>query len=351
MADIFISYKKEDAGRVIRIVEGLRAEGFSVWWDHGITPGSSWDQMIQTELSAAKIVVAVWSKMSVSAPWVKEEAMTGKHRGTLVPVRIDDINPPLGFCLIQFADLIDWDGDIEDKHWDFFIESVRATMDGRPVEGLEKPAPKKKNLLPILAAVAVLIGIIGSAGVFAFNSLTMASVERNPDGSTTVSYSREGPAPPGEAEQALFDTAQETALKEDYQDYLRSFPQGYYARQIREEILPLCKPEQRDIWRRQQAGQMLVGVSDTSDAAGNTVTFQDEVKACASAKQNVENDANRYCRGFAAGTDARNAQTAMEWIDCECTTIEATGDVWCKVEPTYSCVWEVKSFEFVEVCA
>ena len=27
MADIFISYKKEDAGRVVRIVEGLRKEG------------------------------------------------------------------------------------------------------------------------------------------------------------------------------------------------------------------------------------------------------------------------------------------------------------------------------------
>ncbi|MEM6625797.1 MAG: TIR domain-containing protein, partial [Pseudomonadota bacterium] len=48
MADIFVSYKKEDAGRVVRIVEGLRAEGLSVWWDHGIAPGSQWDQTIQT---------------------------------------------------------------------------------------------------------------------------------------------------------------------------------------------------------------------------------------------------------------------------------------------------------------
>ena len=39
MADIFISYKKEDAGRVIRMVEALRAEGFDVWWDHGIKAG------------------------------------------------------------------------------------------------------------------------------------------------------------------------------------------------------------------------------------------------------------------------------------------------------------------------
>ena len=41
MADIFISYKKEDAGRVIRMVEALRAEGFDVWWDHGIKAGTN----------------------------------------------------------------------------------------------------------------------------------------------------------------------------------------------------------------------------------------------------------------------------------------------------------------------
>jgi hypothetical protein len=44
MADIFISYKKEDAGRVIRMVEALRAEGSDVWWDHGIKAGSEWDR-------------------------------------------------------------------------------------------------------------------------------------------------------------------------------------------------------------------------------------------------------------------------------------------------------------------
>ena len=61
MADIFISYKKEDAGRVIRMVEALRADGFDVWWDHGIKAGSEWDRSIHKELYAAKVVIAIWS--------------------------------------------------------------------------------------------------------------------------------------------------------------------------------------------------------------------------------------------------------------------------------------------------
>ena len=85
MADIFISYKKEDAGRVIRMVEALRAEGFDVWWDHGIKAGTEWDRSIHKELYAAKVVIAIWSNASVAAPWVKEEATVGKSRGVLVP--------------------------------------------------------------------------------------------------------------------------------------------------------------------------------------------------------------------------------------------------------------------------
>ena len=111
MADIFISYKKEDAGRVIRMVEALRAEGFDVWWDHGIKAGTEWDRSIHKELYAAKVVIAIWSNASVAAPWVKEEATVGKSRGVLVPARIDDVDPPLGFMMIQAADLVDWSGD------------------------------------------------------------------------------------------------------------------------------------------------------------------------------------------------------------------------------------------------
>ena len=88
MADIFISYKKEDAGRVIRMVEALRAEGFDVWWDHGIKAGTEWDRSIHKELYAAKVVIAIWSNASVAAPWVKEEATVGKSRGVLVFIPI-----------------------------------------------------------------------------------------------------------------------------------------------------------------------------------------------------------------------------------------------------------------------
>src|SRR5258705_8324592 len=166
MADIFISYKKEDAGRVIRMVEALRAEGFDVWWDHGIKAGSEWDRSIHKELYSAKVVIAIWSDASVAAPWVKEEAMVGKNRGVLVPARIDAVDPPLGFMMIQAADLVDWHGDRADPRWAHFLDAVRGILTGGSGLGTAAPAPAgltarvpsrsapQRNHTPIILAVA-----------------------------------------------------------------------------------------------------------------------------------------------------------------------------------------------------
>lgn len=347
MADIFISYKKEDAGRVVRIVEGLRAEGFSVWWDHGIAPGSQWDQTIQRELDAAKIVVAVWSDQSVHAPWVKEEAGVGKARGALVPVRIDDVEPPLGFGLIQFADLIDWDGDIEDGHWDFFIESVRAVMSGEPIPGLEK-RPKRRRRAPVAALFGVsAVLVVAGAGVFWALNGGLSTNSGGGGGGGQPAFTR---AAPSDAEEAMFQAARETRLKTDWQDFLRSFPDGFYADRVREQILPLCTGETRDVWQPFKTDNEIRGVTDMEDPSGERIVYLDEAEACASAQRNVEIDANRYCRLVAGANDVREIDISISPAECECKTLPADGSVWCLVDSIYACSYETKSSQYVEVC-
>ena len=360
VADIFISYKKEDAGRVVRIVEGLREEGFTVWWDHGIAPGSSWDQTIQKELEAAKLVIAVWSELSVSAPWVKEEAQFGKQRGKLLPVRIDDVEPPLGFGLIQMADLSHWDGDIEDATWDHFIEAAKATIEGKPVHGLEKPVKRKNPILKLLpiAALVTLVAGAGAYALFALSSVESISVE-NSDG-TSSAYSRSGPAKPTEAENAMFAKAQDTTLRDDYLDYLRVYPQGAYADKIRETILPFCESEQRDYWKEMSTnvnnsgGQALRGVS--TGRVGNAIgsdelVFATKDEACNAAKADVENTANITCQAFVRDANSRNAVHTLIWPDdCDCSYLEA-GETWmCSVDPQFVCDWEALTFEYIQVC-
>jgi hypothetical protein len=110
MSDIFIAYAKEDRSKVRKIADGLEAQGWSVFWDRVIPAGKIWRTIIETELSECHCVVVVWSKTSTNSHWVVEEAEIARQRGILIPVLIEEVLPPLGFRILQAADLSHWDG-------------------------------------------------------------------------------------------------------------------------------------------------------------------------------------------------------------------------------------------------
>ncbi len=101
MANIFLSYKKEDFEIADRLVAALRKEGMSVWWDDGLTPKAAWDEEIEREISDASTVVVLWSPRSVSSEWVRREAHFAQERGKLVPVIVEATSIPLAFTLVR----------------------------------------------------------------------------------------------------------------------------------------------------------------------------------------------------------------------------------------------------------
>ena len=117
MADVFLSYKRDDRDTVQMIVSALQKQGYSVWWDPKIDAGTRWDEMIERELEAAKCVLVVWSPESVRSRWVRTEANDGLERNVLIPVTIKGGVQPKAFNLIQAIDLSHWDG--SSAHEDF----------------------------------------------------------------------------------------------------------------------------------------------------------------------------------------------------------------------------------------
>lgn len=132
MADIFISYASEDRTRVEPLAKTFEDQGWSVWWDRTIPPGKSFDQVIQEAITAAKCVVVLWSKKSIISDWVKEEATIGKRSQILVPAKIDSVEPPLGFGLIQAADLTDWEPEKSHAGFEGFLSAISDILGHSP---------------------------------------------------------------------------------------------------------------------------------------------------------------------------------------------------------------------------
>ena len=109
MADIFLSYVREDVERARPLVQTLEARGWSVFWDENLTPGPGYRKTIQRELDEARCVVVLWSARSVDSTWVLDEADRGLRAETLISVLIEEVSVPLGFGQGQLANLVNWD--------------------------------------------------------------------------------------------------------------------------------------------------------------------------------------------------------------------------------------------------
>jgi len=94
MADIFVSYAREDAHAVEAISRALRAKGFSVFSDRGgLVSGTAILEQIQHEIQTARLVLLVLSKHASKSRWVQQELITAlevDRDRPVVPILIDD---------------------------------------------------------------------------------------------------------------------------------------------------------------------------------------------------------------------------------------------------------------------
>jgi hypothetical protein len=147
MSDIFISYNNKDKDKAKLFATLLTQQGWSVFWDKNIPPGKTFDDYIGEQLDAAKCIIVLWSKNSVSSDWVKEEAQRGAARKVLVPIFIEQVSPPLGFGRIEAAELIAWDGNTDEVEFQNLLHAITMLIPEsehtqRPSPSVAMPEPK-----------------------------------------------------------------------------------------------------------------------------------------------------------------------------------------------------------------
>lgn len=130
MADIFLSYARDDREKAESLAQALQEAGWSVWWDRSILPGTSYEQIIERELSSASSVVVLWSVAASQSNWVRDEATLAQSRHVLVSALIDDTELPLGFRQQQTANLAAWTGATSDPEFQLLAEGIATLVGG-----------------------------------------------------------------------------------------------------------------------------------------------------------------------------------------------------------------------------
>jgi hypothetical protein len=108
MTDIFFSYSSADRERVRAVRDALVAQGFEVFWDQQVPPGTDWDTWIRQHLTKSKCAMAFWSTTSVSSDNVRHEATVAKQQGKLISVLLEPLTAeqfPMGLYAQQAANL------------------------------------------------------------------------------------------------------------------------------------------------------------------------------------------------------------------------------------------------------
>jgi hypothetical protein len=132
MADIFISYAREDREWVEKLAKALTGEGFTVWWDWDLLVGKRYRETIETELQTCKATVVVWSQHSIRSDFVRDEAEEGQQRNILVPLLKENVRPPAGFRQLQSADLTQWTGAVDHVEFRRMLRGLTHVIGGDP---------------------------------------------------------------------------------------------------------------------------------------------------------------------------------------------------------------------------
>jgi formylglycine-generating enzyme required for sulfatase activity len=111
VADVFISYKREEREAVERLAQELRRLGLDVWFDASLNAGEAFSDEIDREARAARVILVCWSPAARASDWVKAEALIGftnKKLAACYAAGPDGFDPPAPFNSIHAEDLRAW---------------------------------------------------------------------------------------------------------------------------------------------------------------------------------------------------------------------------------------------------
>ena len=169
MAQVFVSYARQDRGTALPIIKALGRAGLRVWDDEAIVQGELLTEQLQAAIDAGQCVLLLWSRAAAESPFVQQEihrAVQAWSSGRLVLAALDDTPLPVGLRDLSTVP-IHGAGESETKQ---LIERVRTVVGEAsvvrpvsPIEAAHAPAPRARGRWVIPATVLVLAAVAMTA--------------------------------------------------------------------------------------------------------------------------------------------------------------------------------------------
>ena len=173
---VFISYSSKDQDIAETICQALEGRGLECWISsRDVHPGENFQEAIVKALRAARVMMLVFTANANNSDEIKKElVLAGRHRVTIVPVRVEDVIPndafTYEFATRQWIDLFkDWEREID--RLGAQIETINASPKAGVSEGVVNYAtpvprskPSKPSYVPVIAAALVILPALGIGG-------------------------------------------------------------------------------------------------------------------------------------------------------------------------------------------
>jgi TIR domain len=176
-APIFISYSSKDQDIAETIYRALEARGQNCWIAcRDVKPGENYQEAIVRALRVAKVMLLVFTSNANNSDEIKKElVLAGRHRVTVVPVRVEDVVPNDAFtyelATRQWIDLFkDWErqvgilaarlGDILQNSQTGEAGNAAAAISASlpPPPAAAKPPSKQALLWGTIPAAVLIVG-------------------------------------------------------------------------------------------------------------------------------------------------------------------------------------------------
>ncbi len=162
MANVFISYAREDLNFAEKLANRLSRTGLTIWWDRRLLAGDDIEAVIDEQIKSCDAVIVVWSSASLNSHWVKSEASAALALKKLVPVRSDGTRLPRPYDQIHTLDLSNWKGGFN-KDIRLLFDSISTISKGKKIRrgpGKAAGTISKRRIFSIGAiASAAVVGL------------------------------------------------------------------------------------------------------------------------------------------------------------------------------------------------